>query len=326
MQLNRFLAERQPAWDELARLTAQAKGRVHSLHGEEVRRLAALYRSATADLALARRRFPQDPATRRLEDLVGRARALVYGTVTRRSSLTDFFSHGYWRRVRERPAFLLISALLLWGSTLGIGVWAHGHPTEASRVAQISPLSAGVGGGGPTDANRHFGFSRSTAMSSQIFTNNMRVALIAFAGGLTGGLLTAASLVFNGLVVGLVAGVTIRAGNGSILMRLLAPHGFLELSLITVAGAAGLRTGWALVHPGRLRRTESLAREGRAGIEMAVGSAVWLIPCGLVEGYVTPRGLSLPAALTFGIGLAAVFWTLVVWRGRSSSDPAADGA
>ena len=45
----------------------------------DVLRLGARYREAAADLAYARRRFGDDPVTRRLETLVLRARPLVYG-------------------------------------------------------------------------------------------------------------------------------------------------------------------------------------------------------------------------------------------------------
>jgi hypothetical protein len=61
---------------------------------------------------------------------------------------------------------------------------------------------------------------------------------------------------------------------------------------------------------------EALAVEGRAGVEMALGAALLLVPTGLVEGFVTPRGLSLWSALAVGVALGAVFWALVWWRGR----------
>ena len=51
-----------------------------------MRRLGTLYRGAAADLAVARRRFPAEPDGAALEDLVGRAHAVVYGTAARRES------------------------------------------------------------------------------------------------------------------------------------------------------------------------------------------------------------------------------------------------
>jgi len=326
-KLSDFVAAREAGWNELAQLVEYARGRVQRLDAAQVRRLGSRYRQVAADLAYARRRFGADPVTGRLEVLARDARPLVYGTVERRDSVVDFITTGFWRRVAERPLFLLISAVALFGPMLVVGVWSHANPDRAAEVAQVSDLSAGIGDGQMRDPDTETmtDVGMSSSFSAQIFTNNARVALIAYAGGLTGGVLTLFSLLFNGLVIGLVGGLATAAGNGEALWRLIAPHGVLELSLIVVAGAAGLRTGWALLHPGHLTRMESLSREGRAGVEMALGAAVLLVPCGLVEGFVTPRGLSLGAALTVGIALGVAFWAMVLWRGRAPRAVAAGG-
>ena len=97
------------------------------------------------------------------------------------------------------------------------------------------------------------------------------------------------------------------------LVELIVPHGVLELSCIVVAGAAGLRMGWALVDPGRRPRGQALVTEARAAIELVLGTALWLVVAGLVEGFVTPLGIGVGPALAVGFGLGAVYWALV-WR------------
>lgn len=316
-----FVNQRTDRWAELDGLTTSAKGRVGRLAAGDVRRLGILYRETVADLATARRRFPDDPVTSRLDDLVRQARPLVYGTATERSSVLEFVTTGFWRRVVERPRFLALAAALLFGPALILGVWSHANPAAAHDVAQITPMTAGLGDGTgrnpDTDTITETGTN--AAFSAQIFTNNVRVALAAFAGGLSAGVLTVFSLVFNGMIIGLVVGVSVQTGNGEAMWRLIVPHGALELSLITTAGAAGLRLGWALLHPRDLTRGQSLSAEARPCIELALGSAALLVPCGLVEGFVTPRGLDLGPALAVGLGLAATFWALVVWRGAWSA-------
>lgn len=235
--------------------------------------------------------------------------------------MIDFVTRGYWRRVVERPVFLLVAALFLWVPALALGLWAHAEPQAAAEVAQISPLTSGIAGGDVRDPDTDTitDPAVNTAFASEIFTNNVRVALIAFAGGLSGGVLTIVSLAFNGLVLGVLAGLVVQAGSGEAFWRLVLPHGVLELSLITVAGAAGLRTGWALLQPGHRTRAESLAVEGRAGVEMALGTAFLLVPTGIVEGFVTPRGLSLPSAILVGVALGVAYWTTALWRGRATT-------
>lgn len=316
--LSEFTEQRRASWSELGALVERAGGRVTRLGEHDVHRLGLRYREAVADLSVARRRFPAEATTRQLDRLVGQARPLVYGSVRAREPIAHFAATGYWRRVRERPAFLLVAAIALWGPMLVMGLWSHANPDRAARVAQVSPLTAGLGEGAPRDPDtqKETDLGVNAAFSSEIFTNNARVALIAYAGGLTGGVLTLAALVFNGALVGLVFGLAIEGGYSDSVWRLILPHGVIELSLITVAGAAGLRTGWAIVHPGHRTRSQALAVEGRAGIEMAVGTAVILVPVGLVEGFVTVRGLSMPMAIVVGVGLGALYWGLVWWRGR----------
>jgi len=322
--LTTFVTGRKATWEELGAMLERSGGTVRRLDPATVRRLGALYRTTAADLAYARRCYPKDPVTLRLDDLLRRARPLLYGGVEERTSVLHFATTGYWRRICERPLFLLVAAIALFMPTMVVGVWSHGSPADARRVAQISPLTAGIGERGPRDPDTQkvTDAGVNVALSGQIFTNNARVALAAFAGGLTAGVLTLFSLAFNGLVLGLVGGLAIQSGDADSLVRLIVPHGVLELSLITASGAAGLRLGWALLHPGHRTRSEALGTEGRAAVEIALGSAFLLVPCGIVEGFVTPRGLQLPAALTVGIGLGALYWAMVLWRGRPAPQPA----
>ena len=316
--LSQFTARRQSTWDALdASLRVGPRDRRDD--APMVRWQAHAYRQVVADLAYARRRFPGDPVTVHLEALARTARSHLYRNVTRRTSFAHFVTTGFWRRVAERPKALLVAAALLFVPGAAVGLWAHGHPADAGRVAQVSPLSAGAGDGQvrDPDTQKVTRFDENAAFSSGIFTNNVRVAFVAFAGGITGGVITGFSLLFNGLVLGLVVGLGVEAGKGGSIARLVVPHGVLELSLIVVAGAAGLRLGWALLRPGHRSQIGALAAEGRAAAEMALGAGLLLVPCGLVEGFVTPRGVSLPVATAIGFGLAGAFWATVLWRGRS---------
>lgn len=318
--VDRFVVDGRDRWAELAGLVDRAGGRLDRLPPDEAMALGDAYRATAADLARARQRWPGDPVVAELEALVARARTLVYRRAGGRGSFGHWLTTGFFRRVRERPGVLLVSALLLWGTALVTGLWAHADPEAGTRAAGISGLSEGAveaaRSGTAGDGSASLGPAERASFSSQILTNNIRVALTAFAGGVTGGLLTAAALVFNGVVIGVVVGVFVALGLGGEAVSLVAPHGLLELSLITVAGAAGLRVGLALVAPGLRPRGEALVAEARAAAEMALGVALWLVPTGLVEGFVSPERLAPGAALAVGLAVAGPFWALVAWRGR----------
>lgn len=314
MNLSTFLRDRERSWDELRGLVAAAKGRPERLGPERLRRLGTLYRSAAADLATARRRYPGDPLVASLAGLVGQARHLVYASEARRESVTAFLSRGYWRRVRERPVPLLVATLLLVVPAVLGSVWALDDPGAAGGL--VPSAFRGVTEPRPGGADLGLSPAASAAFSARILTNNIQVAFVAFAGGITAGLLTAVAMVANGTMVGVVGGLAFGSGNGDRLLQLVVPHGVLELSCIVVAGAAGLRMGWAIVDPGRRRRGEALAAEARRSVELVLGTAVWLVVAGVVEGFVTPAGLGVGAAVFVGVALGALFWGLVWRRGR----------
>lgn len=313
MKLDRFLRDREQAWSELDQLLSRARGRPDRLGADGIRRLGALYRGTAADLALARRAFRGDPVVSRLEQLVIRARGVVYASEARRQSLRSFVTTDYWRRVRERPVPLLVAFLFLFGPMVLAAVWAHNDPGAAVGVVPEEFRQAAEPGSGGTDLG--LSAAERASFSVHIFVNNIRVALLAFAGGMTAGLLTVASLLYNGLFIGALAGVVIRAGTAGTFFELVVPHGVLELSCIVVAGAAGLRLGWAVVDPGRMRRRVAVVAEGRATVDLVLGTAAWLVVAGLVEGFLTPAGLGPVWAYGVGIGLGVLFWSLVWFRG-----------
>jgi uncharacterized membrane protein SpoIIM required for sporulation len=313
MKLDRFVAERGPEWAELERLSSSARGRPERLGPDGVRSLAALYRGAAADLALARRRFAGDPVVGRLEELVGRARHLVYDSKTRRTSLFEFFGHRYWRAVAARPLPLLIAGALLFAPAVLAGGWAASDPERAVGLVPGEFRSVAE----PREPGTDLGLTleEQGTFATQIFTNNIRVTFLAFAGGISAGLLTAALTLYNGVILGAAAGLSVAAGNGKAFYELVTAHGVLELSCIVVAAAAGLRMGWALVEPGRGTRLAAVAAEARIAVEIILGTAPWLVLAGLVEGFITPRGLGFVTVTVIGFGLAIVYWTLVFWRG-----------
>jgi uncharacterized membrane protein SpoIIM required for sporulation len=317
MNLEAFVRQRTPEWQELAWLVESAGRRPEQLGPSGVRRLGSTYRAAAADLALARRRWPGDPVTVRLEDLVGRSRHLVYATESRSASLRHFLSRGYWGLVRERIGLVGLCWLLMLVPGVLLGVWAASDPAAAARFLPTQYRGVGNNGGGDLG----LAVGRQATLAGQILTNNIQVSFVAFAGGILAGVGTTLVLLYNGALIGGVAGLTVAAGRPGPFLSLVAPHGVLELSVIAVSGAAGFTVGWALIDPGRRSRRDALAAGARRGAEIVLGTMPWFVLAGLVEGFVTPTSLPLGGAIAVGLLVAAPYWALVFWRGRPEPVP-----
>jgi uncharacterized membrane protein SpoIIM required for sporulation len=309
MKVERFISEREGDWRELEELLRSKRRARRGAHA--VLRLGALYRGAAADLALARRRHPGDPVVARLESLVARARHAVYADEPHRGSLRTFYSRTYWLRVRERPLPLLLAIALLIVPALLAIAWALDDPGAAVGLVpgQFRGAVEPVGDTGMTTAE-------TTAFSYAVMTNNIQVTFLAFAAGIAFGLGTALVVAYNGLILGAVAGGAIANGNGVAFAEFVTAHGIIELTCIAVAAAAGLRVGFALVAPGPRTRSRALAEEARTAVVIVLGTVPWLVLAGIIEGFVTRSGFGLVPGIILGVGVGALYWGLVIVRGR----------
>jgi uncharacterized membrane protein SpoIIM required for sporulation len=321
--VDRFVAEREQNWAELESLLAEAKRRPEKLGATRVLRLGELYRSAVGDLGQARRGLKGEPVVARLESLVARARNAVYDTEARRESIWAFFSTGYWRRVRSSPGPLLLAAALLFVPVVLTFLWAGHDPAAALGV--VPGAFRGIEDGSRTTKSAGLSAGEASVFASQIMTNNIRVTFVAFAGGLTFGVGTVASLIYNGVLLGAVGGLATHAGRGNAFVTLVIAHGVLELSCIVEAGAAGHPVGRALITPGRKSRPTAVVAEARHAVELVLGTAPWLVVAGVTESFVTPAGHGLAVNATIGLLIGGTYWALVVWRGRPTAERALSG-
>jgi len=166
--------------------------------------------------------------------------------------------------------------------------------------------------------NSNFAFDRATAplVSSQIITNNIQVAMMAFAGGMTLGVLTIWSILQNGLMVGALGALFAAKGFGLDFWATIAPHGVIELTAIQVAGGAGLMLARAVIAPGRLRRIDALKASARRAGTLVIGVAGLLVVAGIIEGFVTPQRTPETFRLAFGALTAVV---LIAYLGFAGS-------
>ena len=299
----------------LAHLLARSEGNgLRSLSAAEIEALGAAYRQLMSDLAIARRDFPDDQLTASLNALAARAHLRFYRAPAGSwRGLGRFFTVEFARRLRAAGGYLLVAALLL----LVPAAWAYVSAlhSETLRAALVPPQLRAVMERGQTWTD--LPPAARPAMAALIFTNNIRVSFFAFAGGVLFGAGTAYVLVANGLFIGAVLGAAQWYGVGLALGAFVSPHGYLELTLVVIAGAAGLMLGDALLRPGLRRRRDALTLAGRRSLALALGAAPLFVLAGLIEGLVSPSGLPAEIKLALGPLVWASVMAGLLWLGRA---------
>ncbi|HET9039826.1 MAG TPA: stage II sporulation protein M [Gemmatimonadales bacterium] len=311
----RFAAQKRRRWDEFERLAERAAtSGLDSFESRELPDFAARYREVAADLARART-YRADPATQsRLERLAAAGHNALYRD-----------ERSTWRQIwivlaRECPAavvearrYVLLAFLtFMVPAAAGFAVLRE-RPALAAELLPDVMLRRAEAGQSRKAAGRGYvdvAPEDRALMASGIITNNVRVAIACFAGGVFLGVGSLVLLAYNGLAIGAFAGHFANAGLLDYLLTFILGHGALELFAIWVAGAAGFLLGRSVVAPGRLSRSDALVVSGRLAVRMVGATALLLVVAGLIEGFVSAGGYGVGtrlAASAVSLGLLAAY-------------------
>jgi uncharacterized membrane protein SpoIIM required for sporulation len=258
-----------------------------------------------------------DPGlVRWLTRLVGQANGVIYSSRTRTTrAIADFFAWRFPAAVWQSGRFVAVSAALLLVPALALGVWLGTSAEAREASAPDAVREAYVN----QDFEDYYSSEAASQFATEVTVNNILVAVMAFAGGILLCLPTVWAMVNNGANLGFAAGLFADAGELPKFFGLILPHGLLELTAIVIAGAAGLRLGWAVIAPGDRTRGQAVAEEARRAGVIALGLVLAFAVAGTIEGFVTGRGV--PTALRVGLGVTAwaVFVTWIVVQGRAAA-------
>ncbi|RRR65818.1 MAG: stage II sporulation protein M [Candidatus Viridilinea halotolerans] len=317
MRPDEFITRRRDNWERLEQLLTRAGASLASLSADELRELGRLYRQAAADLAIARRDLPQHPIVAFLNNLVARGHGAIYresgpGGATH---LRTFFTSALPRTFRATWVATLIAFLIFFIPALIGYITTWRDPEIAgSFIPGAERVVAEVAAGNEwwLRINEQ---GRSIA-SAEIMTNNIGVAFRAFAGGITLGIYTLYILAFNGLFIGIIAGAAHRFNFATNLWGFIAAHGAIELSVIFIAGGAGLQMSWAILRPGLLTRRTALVVAARRALVLILGCIPLLILAGLIEAFISPSALPLAVKFAVSATTGAGLWFYLLAVGR----------
>jgi uncharacterized membrane protein SpoIIM required for sporulation len=312
-----FITTKKPNWERLTAILNKSQlGGLAALSADELNELGRLYRSATSDLAVARRDFAGHRVADYLNGLVARAHGAVYQSrAARRRGIVEFFTIIFPRTFRAT-----------WGYTLAAFLMFLLPALASFYVAYRDPAAGAALMPGIEDRIQDIRDKREwwktinedgrAASASFIMTNNIQVAILAFAGGTLLGVFTLYLLAQNGLMLGIVAGASQALGFAPNLWGFVAAHGMIELSVIFMAGGAGLQLGWSVVRPGLLTRRAALVVAARRAAQLLLGSIPLLAIAGTIEGFISPSDLPLAAKLAVSFTSGVLMYSYLLLAGR----------
>jgi uncharacterized membrane protein SpoIIM required for sporulation len=321
MTLGVFVRKNRPHWQELEAMLAQMDRRApESKRRSFLQELSSTYRATTADLAFAQTHFRGTTVLLFLHQLVARAHNQIYRSrPLAAGEFVRFFRQEIPNAVRHHLVALNWAALIfLTGVMLGLSV-VQFDEQAASIILPTRILDSIYSGRmwtGPI-----FSVLPAPVASTYLFTSNISVALLAFAGGLSFGIISFWILFLNGVMLGVVFKLCSNYGLLGPLLAFVATHGLLEISAIVVSGGAGFVVANALLRPGDYSRGDALSVQSRSALRMAVASVPALIIAGCLEAFVSPSTLPVAFKVIIGLMIGLSFWLYLLFTGKNLSLP-----
>ncbi|PMW93700.1 hypothetical protein C1X59_29505 [Pseudomonas sp. FW215-R2] len=285
------------------------------------------YRRLCQHLALAQERGYSSFLVDSLQQLVLRGHQQLYRHRSQLgANLLGFILAGFPRLVRAEWRFVLAAGLLFFGSLTGFGLLVYLFPElvynliPADQVREMQSMYDPAAGHLGRSAER--AASEDWVMFGYYIMHNIGIAFQTFASGLLLGVGSAFFLFYNGLIIGTVAGHLSEIGFGQTFWSFVIGHGAFELTAIALAGAAGLKLGWALIAPGRLTRGEALRHAARQSVLLICGVMLFLLIAAFIEAYWSSRtGVTPQTKYLVGAGLWLCVATYLLFAGRTRHAP-----
>jgi uncharacterized membrane protein SpoIIM required for sporulation len=316
--LSTFVRRGRPRWQRLESMLAVIETRgPRKADRVFLRELSALYRATTGDLAFAQTHYRGTTLLLFLHQIVARAHNQIYRPhrLTTKS-VSHFFLQEIPQAVRAHlQAFGWSAIIFLMGIVLGLSA-VQFDERAASIVLPTRVLDSIYSGQmwtGPL-----FSVVPAPVTSTLFFTSNISVALLAFAGGLSFGLVTAVILFQNGFMLGVCIRLCADYRLLGALFSFIASHGLLEISAIILAGGAGFVLANALLNPGAWSRADAMAEHGRAAVRIAVACVPALVVAGCIEAFVSPSKAPVWFKATLGLALGGAFWLYLLVSRRGT--------
>ena len=275
--------------------------------------LPDVYRQICHHYSLASSRMYSPLLLKRLNRLVTQGHQTLYGSHTNFwHHIKHFFAGGFPALIRQEWRLVALASALFYVPFFAFILATQIQPDLIYSMLdgeQVRDMEAMYD---PNALMNKVGRERDADSDLYMFgfyiKNNTGIGFQNFAGGLLFGLGTLFYLVFNGLVLGAVAGHLTHLDFIDTFWGFVLGHGSFELTAIVLSGAAGLKLAAALIQPGRKSRLRALVDNGKIAVQIMYGAAVMFIIAAFIEAFWSSTVM--PVMIKYGVAL--ILWSVVI--------------
>ncbi|MFW2176993.1 MULTISPECIES: stage II sporulation protein M [unclassified Moraxella] len=272
-----------------------------------------LYRQICQHYALAKQRHYSPQLVAQLHQRVMVGHQLIYQTQSSYiDKFLDFVFYIFPARLRQHQrlfwlAFALFYVpliLMLIGCYLNQElIYSVMSPDQVAEMEfMYNPANMNIGRGSDRQADTDM------MMFGVYIYNNISIDFQMYASGLFAGIGTIISTLYNGVVIGAVAGHLTQLGYSDTFWSFVCGHSSFELTACVIASTAGLRLAQALIAPAPYSRKDAFRVAGKQSIQILLGAGLMTFLAAFIEAFWSSSQM-IPSEVKYAVAL--VLWTLV---------------
>ncbi|QCW99321.1 stage II sporulation protein M [Aggregatimonas sangjinii] len=278
--------------------------------------LSDLYIEITDHLSYAKTFYPKSNTEFFLNSLASQAHQKIYKTKKEPKNRII----GFWKTEFPTMFFAhqreLLIAFLVFAFFTAVGAFSAANEGDFVRSilgdGYVNMTLENIANDDPMAVYKDMGEFN---MFLGITINNIKVALFAFVYGILLGIGTLYIMMQNAIMLGSFQYFFYEKGLLWESARTIWIHGTIEISVIIIAGCAGLVLANGILFPGTYSRLESFKRGIINGLKVMLSTVPFFIIAGFLEGFVT-RHTEMPdwlAILIITASLALILFYYVVY-------------
>ncbi|MDR5589986.1 stage II sporulation protein M [Christiangramia sp. SM2212] len=256
--------------------------------------LTDIYIELSDDLSYSKTFYPKSNTTRYLNGIASGLHQKIYSSKKESGNrFITFFTKEFPEQFHKHHKQLLLSFLIFGIFTL-IGAYSAANDAAFVRSilgdAYVNMTLENISNKDPMAVYKQ---ASEIDMFLGITINNIRVSLMAFSMGVLAGIGTVFLLMQNAVMLGSFQYFFYDQGVLWESVRTIWIHGTIEISVIIIAGCAGLVVGKSILFPATYSRLKSFTMGIKDGLKIVISTIPLFIVAGFLEGFVT-RITSMP--------------------------------
>lgn len=278
--------------------------------------LADHYIQLTNDLAYAQTYYPESKTLQYLNSLASQAHQEIYRNKKEsKNRIISFWKYEFPLFFRQHQSMLFYS-FLLFAIATAIGVISTVNDDSFVRLIlgdnYVNETINNIDNGDPTAIYKSGG---EFGTFIGITVNNIRVAVFAYAAGVVTSIGTGYILFSNGVMLGAFFTFFYNRDLLFEASKTIWLHGTIEISVIVIAGCAGMVMGNSILFPKTFSRKVSFVKGAKDGLKILISTIPFFIIAGFIEGFIT-RHSDMPVWLAMTIifsSLALIVFYYIVY-------------